>query len=110
MFFNKLMSRGTPIKSVHFVDIRQSMQNGGGPACLRLRVVLDDREIKVVRGRVLLDKALHDELKAWIEKHYRDELKSEDLRDPKLLDESLTALDSLTQLLQLGSIYEFQRL
>jgi succinylarginine dihydrolase len=41
--------------------------------------------------------------------HYRDALAPEDLADPKLLDESRTALDALTQLLGLGSIYPFQR-
>jgi len=41
--------------------------------------------------------------------HYRDRLVFADLADPTLLDESRTALDRLTQLLGLGSIYDFQR-
>jgi succinylarginine dihydrolase len=31
------------IRDVRVVDVRQSMANGGGPACLRLRVVCDPR-------------------------------------------------------------------
>jgi succinylarginine dihydrolase len=97
------------LESIHFVDVRQSMRNGGGPACLRLRVVLTDEEIRAMSGNVMLTDALHDQLKAWIERHYRDELRPDDLRDPKLLDESRTALDELTQILQLGRLYESQQ-
>ena len=44
----------------------------------------------------------------WVDKHYRDELSIADLADPNLLNESQTALDELTQILQLGSVYPFQ--
>jgi succinylarginine dihydrolase len=98
-----------PISVVHYVDVRQSMHNGGGPACLRLRVVLSDEQIAKMHGNVILTPALHDQLRAWIEKHYRDELNADDLRDPHLITESRDALDELSQLLQLGPIYEFQR-
>ena len=45
----------------------------------------------------------------WVQRHYRHELHPQDLADPKLLEESRTALDALTQLLALGPIYRFQR-
>ena len=85
------------------------MNNGGGPACLRLRVVLTERERSLTNSAVFLTDNLYDSLKAWIERHYRDRLLPADLADPKLLDESRGALDELTQLLNLGSIYPFQR-
>jgi succinylarginine dihydrolase len=107
--FIKSIVDGDPIASVHYVDVRQSMRNGGGPACLRLRVVLTDEQIAAMRGNVMLTAALHNQLKAWIEKYYRDELGPDDLRDPKLLEESRAALDELTQILQLGNLYEFQQ-
>ena len=44
----------------------------------------------------------------WIRRHYRDRLAPADLRDPALLDESRRALDELTGLLRLPSIYPFQ--
>lgn len=100
---------GSPIGQVQFIDVRQSMANGGGPACLRLRVVLTDDQLAAIRGNVMLTDALHDDLKQWIETHYRDELRPDDLRDPNLLDESRAALDTLTRLLDLGSIYDFQQ-
>ena len=94
---------------VHFVDVRQSMQNGGGPACLRLRVVLNESEIVAAHPGVFLTDALHGRLKTWIETHYRDELRAEDLADLKLLEESRRALDEVTQILGLRAIYDFQK-
>ena len=85
------------------------MRNGGGPACLRLRVVLTEEQIAAMCGNVMLTNELHAQLKAWIEKHYRDELRPDDLRDPKLLEESRDALDELSRLLKLQGVYEFQK-
>lgn len=102
---------GSPITQVEYVDLRQSMRNGGGPACLRLRVVLADAEFDSVAkaSRVMLDQALYDELKAWIVRNYREHLSPPDLADPSLLEESRTALDELTAILALGSLYDFQK-
>lgn len=97
------------IAKVHFVDVRQSMKNGGGPACLRLRVAVNDAERAAINPGVLFSEALYASLKRWIETHYRDLLTPNDLRDPKLLEESRRALDELSRLLNLGSIYDFQR-
>jgi succinylarginine dihydrolase len=52
---------------------------------------------------------LFGRLDSWIEKHYRDRLAPADLTDPQLLVESRSALDELTQILGLGSLYDFQR-
>ncbi len=106
----KMLEADNPIHSAHYVDVRQSMKNGGGPACLRLRVVLTEDEVAAVHQPVLLTDRLYNQLRAWIEKHHRDELRPDDLADPKLLDESRAALDELTRILQLGSIYPFQRI
>jgi succinylarginine dihydrolase len=98
----------TPIKKVLVMDLRESMRNGGGPACLRLRVELTATEAKAVNPGVLLTPALYVTLSDWVKQHYRDRMAEADLRDPALLDESRTALDRLTQILQLGSVYPFQ--
>ena len=106
---DEIVAGGNPIARVVYVDTRQSMQNGGGPACLRLRVVLTDDQLKRIHQPVLLTDDLHACLVGWVEKHYRDELAPADLSDPALLDQSRAALEELTQLLQLGSLYPFQR-
>ena len=98
-----------PIAGVKVFDLRQSMRNGGGPACLRLRVVLDDAERAAVNPRAWIDDKLYSRLTAWAGKHYRDRLVLADLADPALLDESRGALDELTRILGLGSLYDFQR-
>jgi succinylarginine dihydrolase len=108
-YLDDLVSVCGPIDEVQVFDLRESMKNGGGPACLRLRVVLTDAEREAVAPGVWIDEPLFGLLDAWIEKHYRDRLASADLADPRLLDESRTALDELTQILRVGSLYDFQR-
>jgi len=104
-----LLAGPNPIADVVVKDVKQSMRNGGGPACLRLRVVLSPAERAALAGRVLLDETLHGELVAWVERHYRDRLTADDLADPQLAEESLSALDELTRLLAIGAVYPFQR-
>ena len=103
-----IVAADNPIDEIAYINVRQSMRNGGGPACLRLRVVLNDAELARLSGSVLLDDDLYRSLVAWVERHYRDALNPEDLADPCLLAEGRTALDELTNLLGLGSIYPFQ--
>lgn len=108
-YLAELTGRGTPIKHVHYYDVKQSMRNGGGPACLRLRVAMSEAERQAVNPNVLLTDALFAKLNNWVERHYRDSISEADLADPLLLIESRTALDELTQILGLGSVYPFQR-
>jgi len=107
---DRAIASNGPIGRVEYVDVRQSMRNGGGPACLRLRVVLTDAELAATNPAQRFDDALHARLTAWAGAHYRDRLLPADLADPKLLDESRAALDVLTEILDLGSgFYPFQR-
>ncbi|MDR5750310.1 MULTISPECIES: N-succinylarginine dihydrolase [unclassified Caballeronia] len=108
-YLDSLATRSTPIDDVLVFDLRESMKNGGGPACLRLRVVLNDAERAAVNPGVWMNDTLFTRLDAWIDAHYRDQLAPADLADPKLLGESRTALDELTTILGLGAIYDFQR-
>ncbi|APX94264.1 N-succinylarginine dihydrolase [Halomonas sp. 1513] len=103
-----LLAGHNPIGEVLVKDVKQSMRNGGGPACLRLRVALSAAERQALCGRVLLDEALYTELTTWVERHYRDRLAPDDLADPQLAEETLSALDELTRILQIGSVYPFQ--
>ncbi len=97
------------IAQVLYFDLRESMQNGGGPACLRQRVVMNEDELKASHQGVYLNNDLYKKLTAWVEKHYWDDLQLNDLGDPALLESSCAALDDLTQILKLGSLYQFQR-
>jgi succinylarginine dihydrolase len=105
----RIFAAENPISSVCYVDVRQSMQNGGGPACLRLRVTLNNQQLHAMHQGVLWSDKLYITLKNWIARHYRDHLTAADLADPKLLDESKASLDELTSILSLGPIYSFQQ-
>ncbi|ARG97347.1 N-succinylarginine dihydrolase [Legionella micdadei] len=98
-----------PISQVYYLDLKQSMRNGGGPACLRLRVPLTQDELSAMHQEVLVTEPLLDNLEDWVMRHYRNQLHPNDLADPQFIDECFSALDELSQLFSLGSIYPFQR-
>jgi succinylarginine dihydrolase len=105
-----LASSNGSIGTVEYVDVRQSMRNGGGPACLRLRVALTEAELAATNPAMRLTEELHARLSIWGATWYRDRLTPADLADPALLDESRGALDELTAILGLGDgFYPFQR-
>lgn len=109
-YCERLTSGNGPIGAVKFVDVRQSMRNGGGPACLRLRVTLTEQEWAQVNPGMRFDADLHGKLAVWVKKHYRETLAPEDLPDPSLMVESFSALDELTSIMNLGAdFYPFQR-
>lgn len=108
-FLKELMQhKDHPIKQIEYFNLRESMRNGGGPACLRLRIVLNENELRAVHQGVFLTEKLYDQLTSWVERHYRDRLMPKDLADPSLLREGRVALDELTGILGLGALYEFQ--
>ena len=108
-YLDKLLQSGGSIAEVLTFDLRQSMRNGGGPACLRLGVTLTAAERAAIRARVFLDDALAADLERWVRTRYRDKLAAEDLGDPALVDESRRALDELTRILRLPAVYSFQK-
>ena len=108
-YLQEVQAADNPIAALEVFDLRESMANGGGPACLRLRVVLTESEIAALNPAVLMNDALFTALSAWIDRYYRDRLTQGDLADPQLLREGREALDRLTQILDLGSVYPFQQ-
>ena len=109
-YLSNLVAQNTPIKHVYYHDVKESMRNGGGPACLRLRVAMTEKEYAAVNQNTLINDMQFERLNTWVDKHYRDTLHVDDLSDPQLLIESRTALDELTHLLSLGSVYPFQQI
>jgi succinylarginine dihydrolase len=98
-----------PIEKVLYFDLSESMRNGGGPACLRLPLVVTESEYRALHRPLLLDDITYRNLVDWINDFYREELRPDDLADPDLLIESREALDVLTELLDLGPLYPFQQ-
>ncbi len=108
-YLEELVASNNSIKEVKIYDVKQSMRNGGGPACLRQRVVLTQEELTKMNQACLMNEILYSELKGWINSNYRDQMTESDLADPNLLFENRKALDELTQILKLGSVYPFQQ-
>ncbi len=105
-YLEGLVASDAPIDELIHFDLRQSMRNGGGPACLRLRVALSEREARAMHQGVIMTEALYHRLVAWVEKHYRDHLEPSDLADPQLALEVHAALEELTVILNLPGLYD----
>jgi succinylarginine dihydrolase len=104
VFCEKMVSGNGPIGRVEYVDVRQSMRNGGGPACLRLRVVMTEAEVNACHQGVLLDAEAIDELQDVVRATYRDRLAPSDLADPVFADECRAAREQLLAVLDLLSL------
>ncbi|WP_375396194.1 N-succinylarginine dihydrolase [uncultured Sphingomonas sp.] len=81
-YLDALVAGNGPIRRIEMVDVRQSMANGGGPACLRLRVVADPA---TVDPRFLVDAARLDEIAAVIEAHWPEAIAITRIGDPALV-------------------------
>ena len=103
-FCERMVQGNGPIGRVQYVDVRQSMRNGGGPACLRLRVVMTAEERAACHQGVLLDEAKIDRLQAAVRATYRDRLSVADLVDPAFVEECLTAREALLRVLELEQL------
>jgi succinylarginine dihydrolase len=107
-FLERCVSECSRLESVDYLDVNGSMKNGGGPACLRLRVPLSDAERAALSGSVLFDTRLEQVLTDIVQRRYRDRLELADIADPQLSIEAHTALDEITRALGLGAVYDFQ--
>ncbi|MFK3740523.1 N-succinylarginine dihydrolase [Massilia sp. TN1-12] len=105
-YLQQLVASGGAIDELVEFDLRQSMRNGGGPACLRLRVVLTDAEARAMHQGVLMDDDLYARLVPWVERHYRDRVEPKDLADPQLARECMAALEELERILGLPGLYD----
>jgi succinylarginine dihydrolase len=90
-----------PIRRVEAVDVRQSMANGGGPACLRLRVVADPA---TVDSRFLVDAAKLDRIAEIVGRHWPEQIHHSELQQPALIREVEAARAALLQTLDLGQL------
>ena len=90
-----------PIRRVEVVDVRQSMANGGGPACLRLRVVADPA---TVDPRFIVDESKLDRIADVVSRYWPEEIASGDLQKPSLIAEIERARAELHEALGLAEL------
>jgi succinylarginine dihydrolase len=96
-----LIAGNGPIRELFVVDVRQSMANGGGPACLRLRVVADPA---TVDPRFLADEAKLDRLAAVVEAEWPETIAPEKLLEPALWAQMEGARRALLKALELEEL------
>jgi succinylarginine dihydrolase len=101
VWLDSMLASNGPIRRVLPVDVRQSMANGGGPACLRLRVVADPA---TVDPRFLLDDAKADRLEGGIAAHWPEQIDPADLGNSSLAHQVIAARTALLGALDLGEL------
>ena len=92
---------GGPIREVIPVDVRQSMANGGGPACLRLRVVADPA---TVDPRFMLDDSKAELLEATVSAYWPEQIDPADLGSESLANSVRMARSKLLEALDLAEL------
>lgn len=94
-----VIAGNNPIGRAIVVDVRESMRNGGGPACLRLRVPVSGAAMAGIDPRFLLDQHRWEALCALVERHWPEQIDASELADPALWDMVRGAFDALDALL-----------
>jgi succinylarginine dihydrolase len=100
-WLDRLVAGNGPIRRAIPVDVRQSMANGGGPACLRLRVVADPA---TVDPRFLLDERRAETIERVIGRHWPDRIDPADLGDTALARTVIAAREALLDALNLNAL------
>ena len=100
-WIEKHVSGNGPIRRVKVVDVRQSMANGGGPACLRLRVVADPTTID---PRFMADDAKLDGLAKIVSHFWPEQIHHDDLKKPALIGDIERARSALLEALDLSEL------
>lgn len=90
-----------PIRKVEVVDVRQSMANGGGPACLRLRVVADPSTID---PRFIVDNSRLDRIAEVIQRDWPQQIDHRELQQPALIRDVERARAALLESLDLTQL------
>jgi succinylarginine dihydrolase len=101
VWLDGLLAGNGPIRKVVPVDVRQSMANGGGPACLRLRVVADPT---TVDPRFLLSEVRADTIGEIVARHWPEQIDPGDIGNPVLASEVISARTALLQALDLAEL------
>ena len=100
-YLQALIVRNSAIRELITVDVRQSMANGGGPACLRLRVVADPATID---ARFLATPEKLDRLGAVIEAHWPQQIAADGIGSRGLIDQIGAARRALLEAAELAEL------
>jgi succinylarginine dihydrolase len=100
-WLQEMISGNGPIRKLVPVNVRESMANGGGPACLRLRVVADPATID---PRFIADETKLDAIAAVIAQHWPEHIAPDELASPALIQTVQSARAALLKVCGLSEI------
>jgi len=98
-WLQELLAGNGPIRAAHVLDVRESMRNGGGPACLRLRVAVDDAAMAAIDARFLLDEGKWERLCRVVEAWWPEAIAPDDLGNAELWRTAWAAREALLGML-----------
>ena len=101
LWLERHLAGNGPIRRVEVVDVRQSMANGGGPACLRLRVVADPA---TVDPRFMADDSKLDRIAELVRRHWPEQIAHDELQRPALIGDVERARAALLEALDLAEL------
>lgn len=104
-----ILEHAPQIRHVHYVGMTQSMWNGGGPGCTRLRVPMSQADMAHCHRPMFLTPELYQRLVDIVERYYPASLSPRELADPALIRSTRQALDAISQALELPGLYRFQQ-
>jgi len=107
-YLQSITGKNKLIKKVRYINLEQSLHNGGGPACLRLRVAMNEHELNCINQSFIFDDKLHLQLRKWVKKYYVTNLIYDDLFVPAFIMKCRCGLQELTEILNIGDFYPFQ--
>lgn len=94
-YVQRLLAKNTPIREAIVIDVRESMRNGGGPACLRLRVQVDEEALASIDQRFLLDERKWEAFCRVVETHWPERITPADIGNPALWEQCWVARRAL---------------
>jgi succinylarginine dihydrolase len=100
-WLSEMVAGNGPIRKLVPVDVRQSMANGGGPACLRLRVVADPA---TVDPRFIANEAKLDQIASVVAAYWPESIVPDQLGDASLMDQVRAARMALLTMCDLTAL------
>ena len=105
-YLGELISGNGPIRKIFPVDVRQSMANGGGPACLRLRVVADPAHID---SRFMANAEKLDAIENVVRHYWPETVVPDMLKDPSFSDSVKQARIALLKICELEGLEDHSK-
>ncbi|RLT97006.1 N-succinylarginine dihydrolase [Ketobacter sp.] len=89
------------LQEIAYLDLQQSMRNGGGPACLRLRITLSEVELGALQGKLILDDERHQRLVDLVAQRYPQQMLPEQLAEWDFAREMQSIVEDIYRVLEL---------